>query len=59
MPIDKVILDRIYKGEVKVVNLKLFRGTDRDTLPERVLEQVGRVVSEIENDALEVIDLTS
>lgn len=57
MPTDKVMLDRIYEGEVKVVNLKLFPGTDRDTSPERVLEQVDRVVSEIENDALEVIDL--
>ena len=57
MQTDKVMLDRIYKGEVKVVNLKLFLGTDRDTSPERVLDQVDRVVSEIENDALEVIDL--
>jgi len=57
MPNDHVMLGRIYEGEVKVVNLKLFPGTDRDTSPERVLAQVDRVISEIENDVLEVIDL--
>lgn len=57
MPNDHVMLGRIYEGEVKIVNLKLFPGTDRDTSPEKVLYQVDRVISEIENDALEVIDL--
>lgn len=49
--------DRIYAGEVRIKNLKLFPGTDRDTTPSRVLEQVDRVVSEIENGVLEVVDL--
>jgi hypothetical protein len=57
MPNDQAMLSRIYDGEVKVSNLKIFPGTDRDTSPERVLSQVDRVISEIENDALEVIDL--
>lgn len=54
---DASMLGRIYNGDVKIVNLKLFPGTDRDTMPERVLVQIDRVISEIENDVLEVIDL--
>lgn len=57
MATNQDMLGRIYEGEVKVTNLKLFPGTDRDTTPEKVLDQVDRVVSEIENGALEIIDL--
>lgn len=57
MPNDQSMIGRIYEGEVKVLNLKLFSGTDRDTSAEKILTQVDRVISEIENDALEVIDL--
>lgn len=57
MAVDSAMLDRIYHGDVEVKNIKLFPGTDRDTSPERVLDQVDRVVSEIENNVLEVIDL--
>lgn len=57
MMTDKSLMGRVYEGEARVTNLKLFPGTDRDTTPQRVLEQVDRVVSELENGALEVIDL--
>lgn len=57
MMTDKAALDRIYDGELKVKNLKLFPGTHRDASPEDVLDQVDRVISEIENDVLEVVDL--
>lgn len=53
----KTMLDRIYTGDVSVMNLKLFPGTDRDSSSSKVMEQVERVISEIENGVLEIIEL--
>jgi len=37
-----------------VKNVKLYPGSDRDLIPGELSEQVLRVVSEIENDELEL-----
>jgi hypothetical protein len=47
----------MFEGDSKFTNVKLYPGTSNDTTATKVGEQVRRVFAEIENDALEVIEL--
>lgn len=51
-----MLTEQMFSGDVRVKNVKLFPGTNRDATPAEIKNQVLRVVSEIENDVLEVIE---
>lgn len=59
MPGSTSTSERIFDvdGSVVVKNIKLFPGTSNDTSPDEIVGQVSRVLTEIENDALEVVEL--
>jgi len=47
----------LFDGDSKITNVKLYPGTSNDSTKQRIDEQIQRVFSEIENGALDPIEL--
>ncbi len=50
-------VEKMFSGDSRLTNVKLYPGTSNDTTATKVGEQVLRVFAEIENNALEVVEL--
>lgn len=57
MSIQESLVENMFMGSTKLTNVKLFPGANNDVTASRVMEQVQRVFVEVENEALEIIEL--